>query len=81
MLKTIAAVAVILGVSVAGGILGTAALQDLLETPSVTINNGDPVPNMTRPTELHIQNVTRDECDDLGGRYDAKVVLCKNVDY
>lgn len=51
------------------------------EPPSITINRDGVAPNMTRPTQLHIQNVTKEECDGMGGKYDARVVLCKNVDY
>ena len=76
-------VAAVVLFAAAAGVGGAAGLQALVNNkpPSVTVNNGDPVPNMVRPTELHIQNVTLEECNNMGGRYNAKVVLCMNVDY
>ena len=79
MRKTLIVVAAVLWGLAAG--TTTYALTGTTESPSVTVNNGDAVPNMVRPTELHVQNVTEDECGRMGGEYDARVVLCKNVDY
>lgn len=48
---------------------------------SVTINKGDPVPNIHPPTKLNIRGTKSSECALMGGTYESKTGICRNVDY
>lgn len=49
--------------------------------PYLIVRSGDPVPNIEPPMELHIADVTKDECDHMGGKYQAHNRICLDVDY
>lgn len=48
---------------------------------SVTINNGDPYPNIQPPTKLHIRNMKAGACGLIGGSYHYSSGTCYNVNY
>jgi len=49
--------------------------------PYLIVKKGDKVPNIEPPMELHVANVTKVECDEMGGTFQARNSMCLDVDY
>lgn len=79
MRRTIMAGILALGIGL-GGTLAGCQEDTTPSVPVITVDRDETVP-VDPPTQLNVRDVTKVECDDMGGRYVAATRVCEDVDY